>query len=61
MKASAPKIRISVFVSRKQKKGLKKLSQRDGAVPAESIRRAIDSYLRKKGISVSDAEAEEKD
>lgn len=54
-------IRISVFLSNRQRKGLRKLSKRDGAVVAESIRRAIDAYLKKKGITVSDADLADKD
>lgn len=61
MKDEPTNIRISVFLSKRQKKGLKKLSKRDGAVAAESIRRAIDAYLRKKGITLSDAELKEQD
>lgn len=61
MKDEPTNIRISVFLSKRQKKGLQKLSKRDGAVAAESIRRAIDSYLRKKGITVSDKEMAEDD
>lgn len=56
MKSEPKKIRISVFLNPKEKKGLQKLAKRDGATVAESIRRAIALYLRRKAISVSDDE-----
>lgn len=59
MKPKPKKIRISVFLNRKEKKGLQQLAERDGATVAESIRRAIDAYLRRKGISVLDEDLQD--
>jgi len=47
-------VRISVFLPKRQRTGLRKLQEKHGALPAESIRRAIDAYLKRKGIRVTD-------
>jgi len=36
--------------------GLERLRERDGATPAESIRRAIRAYLQEKGIDIEKAD-----
>jgi len=43
--------RISLFLTTVQLKALATISKRDGLSVAEHIRRAIDSYLSKKGVS----------
>ena len=53
------KVRIAVFLSRRQRTGLRRLAQRDGVVAAESIRRAIDAHLKRKGIRISDEDVAE--
>jgi len=53
------KVRVAVFLSKRQRTGLRRLAQRDGVVAAESIRRAIDAHLKRKGIRVTDEDVAE--
>lgn len=46
------RIRYNVFLDPVQLDALRALKVRDGIVPAEAIRRAIDLWLAKKGINV---------
>jgi hypothetical protein len=49
----APKrIRYNVFIDRAQVDGLRFVKERDGILPAEQIRRAIDRWLAEKGVKV---------
>ena len=43
--------RVSLFLHEAQEAGLESLRERDGVPAAESIRRAIDAYLKQKGVS----------
>ena len=43
--------RVSLFLSEAQEAGLAAMRERDGAPAAVSIRRAIDAYLKQKGVS----------
>ena len=47
-----PRVRTNIYLDRKQKESLDKLSAKTGAPVAELIRRAINAYLgsRKKGL-----------
>lgn len=40
-----------MFLHEAQEVGLEALRERDGVPAAESIRRAIDAYLKEKGVS----------
>ena len=40
------KLRVSIYLSSKQKEDLEKISDKTGAPVAELVRRAIDSYLK---------------
>jgi hypothetical protein len=40
----------SVWLNPSQIAGLKKVRERDGVLPSEQIRRAIDAWLARKGI-----------
>jgi hypothetical protein len=44
--------RLSFFISEPLNDGLKALKERDGVAEAESIRRALDAYLKEKGVLV---------
>lgn len=45
--------RMSFFISTDLEAGLKRLKERDGVPEAESIRRAIASYLKGKKVSAT--------
>jgi predicted DNA-binding protein len=45
--------RLSFFLSTELERGLKVLKDRDGVPQAESIRRAITTYLKEKGVVTS--------
>jgi hypothetical protein len=42
--------RYNVFLDRAQLAGLRQIKERDGVLPAEQIRRAVDRWLVEKGI-----------
>jgi len=42
--------RYNVFLDRAQLEGLRQVRERDGVLPAEQIRRAVDRWLKEKGI-----------
>jgi hypothetical protein len=44
--------RYNVFLDRAQLEGLRQVKERDGVLPAEQIRRAVDRWLAEKGITV---------
>jgi len=46
MQQKLNKLRVSIYLSSKQKTDLDKLSERTGAPVAELVRRAIDAYLK---------------
>jgi hypothetical protein len=47
-----PKKRLySFFIEPSQLAALKALQARDGVLPSESIRRAVDAWLRRKGVT----------
>jgi hypothetical protein len=46
--------RYTFFISEDLDAGLKALKQRDGVPEAESIRRALGDYLRKKDVAVTE-------
>lgn len=41
---------ISVYLDPEHLAGLRAIRERDGVLPAEQIRRALDAWLRRKGI-----------
>jgi hypothetical protein len=43
--------RYNVFLDRAQLDGLRQVRERDGVLPAEQIRRAVDRWLEEKGIT----------
>jgi hypothetical protein len=43
--------RYNVFLDRTQLEGLRQVRERDGVLPAEQIRRAVDRWLEEKGIT----------
>jgi predicted DNA-binding protein len=47
--------RVSFFLSPELERGLKVLKDRDGVPQAESIRRAITTYLKEKGVRTTGA------
>lgn len=49
------RIRYNVFLDPAQLDALRALKERDGIVPAEAIRRAIDFWLATKGMKVKAA------
>jgi hypothetical protein len=50
--ASTTKKRLySFFIEPEQLRALKALQARDGVLPSESVRRAIDAWLRRKGVT----------
>jgi hypothetical protein len=46
--------RYTFFISEELDAGLKALKRRDGVPEAESVRRALGDYLRKKGVAGTD-------
>ena len=46
MQQKLNKLRVSIYLSPKQKTDLDKLSDKTGAPVAELVRRAIDAYLK---------------
>jgi predicted DNA-binding protein len=46
MQQKLNKLRVSIYLSQKQKTDLDKLSEKTGAPMAELVRRAIDAYLK---------------
>lgn len=46
------RIRYNVFLDPAQLDGLRQVKERDGMLPAEQIRRAIDRWLAQKGVTV---------
>jgi predicted DNA-binding protein len=46
MQQKLNKLRVSIYLSSKQKVDLEKLSEKTGAPLAELVRRAIDAYLK---------------
>lgn len=46
------RIRYNVFIDRAQLERLRFVKERDGILPAEQIRRAIDRWLEEKGVKV---------
>lgn len=47
--------RYSFWIDDTQAEGLKQLKARDGVLESESIRRAIDAWLKAKGVKVKTA------
>jgi predicted DNA-binding protein len=47
MQQKLNKLRVSIYLSPKQKTDLDKLSEKTGAPVAELVRRSIDAYLEK--------------
>jgi hypothetical protein len=45
-----PMRRLNFFCPKHLDDGLVMLKERDGILPAETIRRALDAYLRQKGV-----------
>lgn len=43
--------RYNVFLDRAQLEGLRQVRERDGVLPAEQIRRAVDRWLIERGIT----------
>jgi hypothetical protein len=52
--------RVSFFLPPVLQRGLGELKARDGVPAAESIRRAIESHLKSKGISLAPGKAKPK-
>ena len=50
----APRKRYSFWIDDEQGEGLKKVKERDGVLESEQIRRAINDWLRKKGVKKVD-------
>jgi len=51
MPPNRDRVRYNVFIGRAQREGLRVVHERDGILPAEQIRRAIDAWLEEKGVS----------
>jgi hypothetical protein len=47
-----PRRKYSFWIDDKQAEGLKTVKERDGVLESEQIRRAIDDWLEKRGVSV---------
>jgi hypothetical protein len=47
--------RYSFWIDEVQARGLKLVKARDGVLESEQIRRALDAWLRKKGLARGDA------
>jgi hypothetical protein len=48
--------RYSFWIDERHAEGLKKIKERDGVLESEQIRRAIDDWLTKKGITEKTAD-----
>jgi hypothetical protein len=46
----APKERYNFLIDPQQRAGLRRIKEREGIPESEQIRRAIDDYLKKKGV-----------
>lgn len=46
--------RYSFWIDAQQAEGLKSVKERDGVLESEQIRRAIDAWLKAKGVTKSD-------
>jgi hypothetical protein len=51
MPPNRERVRYNVFIGRAQLEGMRFVQERDGILPAEQIRRAIDVWLVEKGVS----------
>ena len=47
-----PRRRYSFWIDDQQAEGLKAVKERDGVLESEQIRRAINDWLEKKGVSI---------
>jgi hypothetical protein len=47
----APRSRYNFWIDDTQRAGLRAVKERDGVLESEQIRRAIDDWLEKKGVS----------
>lgn len=47
---------FSFWIDPEQAEGLKAIRDRDGVLPSEQIRRAIDDWLERKGVTAKRAE-----
>jgi hypothetical protein len=47
----SPRRRYSFWIDDRQSDGLKKVKERDGVLESEQIRRAIDEWLVRKGVT----------
>jgi len=45
-----PRVRYDFYVEPEQLDGLRRVRERDGVLPSEQIRRAIDVWLEQKGV-----------
>ena len=54
--AMSPKKLYSFFIDPALAEGLKVLKQRDGIPESEQIRRAVEAWLKRKGVGVKKAE-----
>ena len=46
----SPRKRYSFWIDDRQAEGLKQIKERDGVLESEQIRRAIDAWLKQKGV-----------
>jgi hypothetical protein len=49
-----PRKKYSFYIDDEQAEGLKAVKERDGVLESEQIRRAINEWLKKKGVKKSD-------
>jgi hypothetical protein len=47
-----PRTRYNFFIDNGQREGLRQVKERDGIPEAEQIRRAIDTWLEDKGVTL---------
>jgi hypothetical protein len=52
----SPRRKYSFWIDDRQADGLKEIKERDGVLESEQIRRAIDDWLAKKGITEKTAD-----
>jgi len=47
----SPRVRYNFFIDELQRDGLRQVKERDGVSESEQIRRAIDEWLRARGVA----------
>lgn len=49
--AMSPKVRFNMLLDEHQRQGLRAVKERDGIPESEQVRRAIDEWLERRGIT----------